>query len=1377
MSFNMIKQIKQLLVLLIILLCYCLLLLHTCCLVISVGAVDEGFLLSKNSYSIRSSVTKVLREISSKQQVAQLEESYSISQRRAKLHYKVDYFQFDSDFYYDQVQQFGVFLSRNRKACKTMTPSEFYDNTFLSSIQMLKLFKLAGADQDNGYIIGPSKLLFLINQQADKLIKQKPETYDVPNIVRAHEVVEYKLIVKLSSDGIKVNDEQVKEETAMLSIFYDKATINQGYKPGFTIPLLLRIEFPQSSAIIYAVQVDFFTFELLPDDASQRVIPNRDTTSNQLEDNNLVKYLDTFTFPISYECSDLAPDFHKADLFEAFDLATVRFSFLAKTMPRFGPAHEHFVAFDGITQTFRIDSKRETKYTDSMYAESKQVLDFKINRKYTIVERPVSTDAELLLKTSSSSILELAERQRFCSVSRVFRPDKTNERDSLTLSKLLLGASKFMLMGRALVNGIDARVYEGQTNSMPYWFGQPTVYKYMNTTGFRIKENGRRVSEKQEDDEGENLNANNSKSLYSVVVYLSAVDADTGSFNVLLIEVYDMVLARTVSYRVELETRVLGFVWDLQEAPDGTSVQEMFSVRDACAVGQGWDRYAEVDLLLEEEPLQQEQGDAEVYDQTDDWSWDWVRRNQALASAITDVTDVQTCMMYDLESYMYEDTVNVDSKGRRRRALMASFRVAEHPSDLFELTFIGNAKISTNKTPDQLTSISVPSLDECLWLAHQSYKNGLSERASVFIYYSEMGNTCILDSEGSTKAVESANNIKVESDLLVFNARYSGEVYRVDLKPDRVISLSNSWLRDSKFKRLEEREIIMQAVKAGNIVEPLSKFQLRMRIKRAKINNVNYMSKLTGEGADETMVQQPASVFPGFGLIEQQEIATSRQQQQQATGTSSSDTPLSLNQCQALCLSDLECKSYSYCVRGTQTECVTSTVGFISAGVREQLESRDTQAMRSKSMLTLVVGGTSVELLRDFRCSLYNKLYMQLFERRLSSRVTTKMLQLSQVDRGQEECAEKCFAKSLSALKEAAELDEQVKQMHRIETQLDESNLKQIQTLIGERKRVMGKFCDFFFYFDSTLTKEQQKLVDSIIEARDKQQAAASTTTTGSNRICALEDGSANNWIDHDTDNKNDKFGMSNTHFLFDTYKFDYSTLYERQFGLSLRESELSTEEMNAYLELSLNDDDEQQVETKKTNFELVERALEANTNFQYTTNGDESACAEKCFSQSSSLWPACRSFDVVRVRLEWDKHAQGLEHICRLNTQVLAHARSQDIELLVAHDTQNKVSKSGWHFELRFNSILGEQIESAYGLEQTLAALNALASTRLSSLVGGFVMTLVVLCAFASGAFFGLKLAQRVKRHPFMLNSSSSSTNIDDNEMIVGPENMQHLH
>lgn len=1219
----------------------------------------SAFPLSGKSFKITSKIYSTRSDADSF-----LTEHYSIDQRRGNLVYKRTHRLFtnldaDNQYTYDSIINAGIKFDKQKGVCKEYSHEEMLATILDDQAPTAELMNLAGSDQDLGYVIGPARLLFLIASRADKL-ELRASSLGSEKFVRNIPVVMYQLDLQLS--GV----------ISRLFISYNKQTYFPD-SPRSSIPLQIVID----NLTFGSLRIDYHDHQII---SSSKVHSDYRSDAKLAARNSPDQTMDMFAFPTSLNCDKFLGDNNHANLFEQYDLMTTRFSFTTSDLFLLEPPSNHFVAFDGMTHSMRIDHER-VSFSQANIKATVNLLDFRTNRRYIMQDN--EADRQRLLKTLGTSGSQ-------CVVTNILGPDKKEyQQRSLKLSNFLLGASKFAYMGRAQVRGRHVRVYEANSTTWPYWLSRPLAFRD-DKGNYERRETHQPVQQNR---------VKSSRETYSIVVYLldpSSEDALMEGLKILQLEVYDLTVAPRSTHRMLVRVQFHDLIWDLRESPNGDKGYQLFSHIDLCSAEEestnGGNRYAEVDLLLEE--------DEKIESKDVDWIESWRLRNDALGSSLRDVLNVQTMMIYDLESKFIKH--DRGDKGVRRY-IETSFRIAEHPRWIYKVSFVGNAFLKDTKSTFIINEVQSPS--ECLWLVGGSFE-------SLYIYYSETSGSCIVDldlakGDNDEAGLEKSGTFKLHPEQL-------GELYKVERQFDDEIRIANTWLRDGRTTYLENRMMYLQRILPDDFTHPVDPNELAVRIRKVKIKNVNYMSGLS---SDNKQIEPPASVFAGFGLVltEESKRFVRRAANKRTDENSRLATILTREQCQTECLADLNCRAYSYCIRGADEECLLSGLGFHEPGVREHLESRDVQRSRQNSIVRLTIDAFNMQLVRDFRCELHNKIHMELFKRSWPSITTLRGLQVFQVS-NEEQCARLCFSQSLVSILASVSLGTEIKKSLSTISDAQSISIDKLEDLRRRHRHEMTQFCQYFMYLDSSISEQQEALLKRHTSNKDDPQSSASSW------FCIMD----GNMPDYEEETDSE---LESTYFRLTTFKFDFAKLFEKRYDFGLKESEFSQEEHDAFLSHRRGE------AMELSQYELLKKTVVEGKNYQLELNVDENTCAQQCFMQHSGLWPACRSFDMTQVARYW---RETVDFICVLNT---ASYSSEKVVNEVRETKKSNVQL--WHYEPRF-WLAQEELDNAYLLDEVIDDPLVIELIRQAT-IGWMGAILIALVGIVSGLLLGLLVSRRL--------------------------------
>ena len=225
-----------------------------------------------------------------------------------------------------------------------------------------------------------------------------------------------------------------------------------------------------------------------------------------------------------------------------------RFSFWAEieTSNQLGFSHKRrvFVAYDRRLRNMRID----TRELDSQKRNYIHIINFELNLRFSIM---------------MSSLRDASGGQQ--SVGGCISLPASQEPIEVFIFNLLLGPERLSNLGKAKVRGLDANVFARHTDKIPFWLG----------------ESGAKTSEETEKREDK----------YLVVAYVGSKHKQ-----LLMLQVESF---GENGNTVERQTiQVFDFMWTLgAQAPDGTPLNNLFSLDSYCPVGNG--KRSQVEMFVQ----------------------------------------------------------------------------------------------------------------------------------------------------------------------------------------------------------------------------------------------------------------------------------------------------------------------------------------------------------------------------------------------------------------------------------------------------------------------------------------------------------------------------------------------------------------------------------------------------------------------------------------------------------------------------------------------------------------------------------------------------------------------------------------------------------
>lgn len=1140
-------------------------------------------------------------------QTSNLVEFYSSDQKRARIHYDtLKEGDTPCDFIYDSESDLGIAYFPKVTICDEYDLDRFYADLFEYLPEVRNLFRMADDE------IGSDDIKFVVGPaKLLFLIAMRSEYIKVREVEKnKDELIRSNRVVIVDLD---IEIDTSSGEVLHLSIYYNRDKRFAGYFSESlvhdAVPLQIGIE---SRLTKKQISISFFHFQLSANGI-------KTSSADFLDDRNADRAVDVLSFPLAANCSRFLPAgrLYSRDLLSNTTLDRVKFSFNTETLwaTTFKVEAKHFIAFDGFRSSLRIDTQRKP---GTLNQNTLSILDYSANRRYIMVENP-----DYRAKSSKDSDLALGKLS--CVPIRI-DPYKFSKQQRLKwdLLKFLTGSSQFTYMGRARVGSAPALVYEGYAEALPTWFSQPTIFKdsksiyWQRELGWPI----RMVMNKEPSGQ------------YGVLLYIADRGQDRQSLDVkiLMLEFYNLNHSLGSSSRRILTSKFTNFIWDLSEAPNGDHANELFSRHyDICVETSNQNKYTRVEMILESDNI----NDPSKLD----WLKEWAPRQEALVNSLADLLYLQSFLVHDLETKLISEP---------KRTLVASFNLAEGPKTMYQIKFLGNVALSAGTSPVYLIT-TAHSLGECLWM--------VGGHKQVYLFYFELTQTCIVLPPGESDPIKSG--------MFIYQEGKAGELYTVEAHEDD--SSGKSWISKQGIMYMQNKPVELVRPNAGESIDA----KATMRIKSIKVPSLNYLE------TDDKLAIQKALTFPGIDLTQ-----SSSYKRFSFSDAGESGKQMSVTQCKAACLKEVECQSYSYCAQLPEFKCTLSRVRFQQPGIIEKLNSA-TSGRKIRLQLPLATvysdaeraGGSEteqqqvVELVRDRKCELHNKVYLDMFQRHWVPERALKGLQIyGVVDRDQ--CAQICFRRSLESLEANGALmrqlrqvldkgNEDVSQISKDEVDEDRANVQLIEKLRRNHSQALSQFCSSFFYLDSSVDGDDGLKVLSELNLGPVDSVA----------YCALADHHTNEVAKNDT-------AFNKARFHFTEYKFDFLHIYERKFGYYVGNSPLTWEEAEAARLAKTGAATEEQLA-------LIRRSIIAGRNFKVAiAAANEAECAESCFSQSTNIWPACRSFDVQTLY----PRDESPQQVCYLNTLSLG-IKNADMRVKIAGGEKLQT----WHYEPLFGLVSDE--------------------------------------------------------------------------------------
>lgn len=911
------------------------------------GVQDVSF-STRASFSIRSSLYCNMQPGREPRPLKNLIESYSEEQLRAQITVETPSENNVQEFTYDKSIEKGLTYNIKSKTCTRFLMENLFEELcqYDDIITELERLLKSPISERFQHVVGPARILLLLSR------------YDQKDFYRMN------LKNKISIDGHDVMLFKLRPlESAKfdLEIFYPIISVGDTpVAPAMDQILPLRVDVISKSKTTWsAIYFEYYGYKSL----GGTYISLSSAQHEALDLSKMKTVHDDFMFPIGYKCSihlrDPDPtsnsgEFAKLpDLFADYYTKAAQFSFHATTHDT--AIGRYFVAYDGSLGMIRIDTKiLKLKNVDKI-KESTKILDLKANRKYIVASIDESDNEKV------SSVIENSDRPVYdsgCSVHLLEEPGASPE--PFSFEKFIFGQEQFVYIGRARVRGINALVYEAESRYLPKWFSQPMLYRKSGTDLYFTRENFRAIDEQ--------LSGQTRLSL-SVQVYIAN---EKGNMRPLKLELIDMSISFESSYRTLLKVDFDYFHMDLTDAPDGTPSHHLFELDDSCSSYIKTEKYSQVDVLVET-----------IEKDALDFHRLWQERRDhasqlALMSAIRDTLKVQPVMLSDFQV-----------KPLAKDLLSINFRLAEHPAEITNIDFLGNAVVDVPY--GDIVRVRADSPQDCLWVI------GKTGASKVKMLYSQRGKVCLFETD-AFKAGEADQSKQKHFSL---NPNGGNEYFLISTERD--LEIEKNLLNDPQM-------FIRQSIDISRWLQVFNPtysttIPVKTQIRNLRVRHENNL--LDPFDRQETR-ESTATKFPGFSLTYTSNMQPIRYE---------SDGPVTPEECRAFCLEQVSCRWYSVCRTG-RNSCVLSesaaTVKELGKYLREF--RRDTSYTRL-SKPKYIYGETVLELESNPLCELRAKIEMDFFRESLASFVDLEEFNILPDEKGRAEtCASLCLQANVNLI-------------------------------------------------------------------------------------------------------------------------------------------------------------------------------------------------------------------------------------------------------------------------------------------------------------------------------------------------------------------------
>lgn len=1173
----------------------------------------------------------------------EIDEAYSVAQSRSKITYRTigdktswqarDKLPLAGTFYVDNYNVL-LFDYIERKCLKS-------SHETMASLFDLNPLDAESIDQTKLFVGGPARVLFLLEHYRADLVPSNETNLRIRNTPS----------VMFTLDASKTHLGPVQ-----FSIFYSASTTSEPQ-----VPLEIVMDIKGEMIVVW----DFLNVENLLNEGAR--IDNLDN------DQDRKARFDRFAIEPGVGCGQHL-SVNNENTLNLDGVEPESFSFRAQVIrPGIREVAQLNVAFESKISSLRVDKL----FLSSL---SSTLTDYNSGRSYHIMER--SGEPSLGPK---QDIAQTRPSQLACVVAESPRPLSQMANN---LGELLLGASRFLYLGRAKIRGLDVKVYEAYDSKWPVWFRRPSVFHQPDPAKKNVD---RRLVRPTNQGQEWPLNT---------VVYVAPDEDDTSGQptrklkgRIVQLDLF-WLGALTTSFS---ETSMALFDFSWQVSVHSACGRGAFSLADLCPASEKDDNhYGRVDMLSFG-------GEARktVWDYSFDWFYQVPERTFAYLSMIQSHFGLPISMVYDLTTQILPPT------GGKRIRLAASFRLAEHQRQLARLDYLGKG---TTK-PQYLISLGVIiyhlSFEGCAFLAAH-------RKTDTYFAYSPMLDKCIVDARSDLPATTTSTP---NDNQMAFDLCDDGrlEVYKVSHQEDRTLSTYDSLTRLSHG---DDRLEYLNDVKKNTFRLSHGNESIEFKLASLEVSELNQKSpyRLDTETIPDT------NKLVGFGLLvadQWNKRILPEPIKSQDNLQEPSQTDMTFRQCHSACMQDLDCKSFSVCIRGHEVECILSSVSFREPNtilqIMQPIPSRMVDSRTStgdpKIIQVKIDNNIKIQLKKHPNCELHNKIYMDLF--RESGRALQPLGDRSvHPVSGREQCAQMCLNHTLAMIKQDVGPDEGAR-MSQVAGDAS-SGPKTIKKAMDRHQSIISTICTAFLYLDKA---DLQTLSEDLRESIKKQNSDA--------RLDGFADGYC---LIGDQIGYSNLFQSRSQPVSFQRYSFKFESFYERRFGVRLRSSAEAQHMVKRRSERQGTYIDSKELDSIKS-------FVDHKYNTQEFTYKDKEACALMCFTQTASIWPGCKSFDIIIQRV-MDQQVS----ICLLNSITLQDAiRSEQFDLIV-DDTANGAQV--WHYDPQPGFILAESEQQA---QSWLAYLRTLTIVNWDApRVGPLVSVCLTIIGLVGGVILGVKLASK---------------------------------
>lgn len=614
--------------------------------------------------------------------------------------------------------------------------------------------------------------------------------------------------------------------------------------------------------------------------------------------------------------------------------------------------------------------------------------------------------------------------------------------------------------------------------------------------------------------------------------------------------------------------------------------------------------------------------------------------------------------------------------------LIVKFKVGRKEVKMNKLTYLKSGRLRMHVN---FNNWAAETPAECLINFHH-FSEG-----TRFLYFSPEDKLCGLDNQ-----IKEDTDIGNENSAFVFDEEGSGEIYKVN----------------------------------NSMVKTISDNQGRLRSQLSNLHTLNLGAGITTNVIERRIAIDGSSstedvAFVGLKLREDIK--------------SVNGSHVSHDKCETACMEDLDCMSFAYCeFLDSPPTCSLSSIVLEGKkkSIREQVEDSGILKGKTGTELKLRLIDGDFKFLRDQRCTLYRKAFIEMFSCKEMAQRSIEYYEVLRV-KSIDECAIRCFRITQTGLKRLVEHDEKIQEAAKnILSDPNEdakTKFEEIKKIRTEHSRVIYKeMCRNFHYMDDTISVSNTDLLDKGLREVDDEDKEAQLER----RFCIVNERESQR-------EKRKPTGPSGIHF--EEYRFNHASLFIKNRSVAMGSS-LKVKEKEIFQKILSN----QILDPKEV--EILNLTLKAGKNNQMEKSLDVDECARQCIENhfANVPWPSCKSIDTYKT-------TDGQQR-CRLNTQVAGSIDTVDLSR-VSYPGQREPVSNEYHYELKpFGALkleanLISDIEVEIEKERELTWSEYLSSNHSH---GGIIFLLIVL-GLATGVWTGMKIVVPAARYLNLNNGEAS--------------------